>query len=209
MLKTLVRVVTLIGLLTTTTLAQPLTPLPGRAAPELTEVVKVTMVTDLGELKIEVYPQAAPGAAERFLELIRLGFFDNTPIFRVVKKPEPFVAQFGINSQFADWREKRFADDPSLFSMARGTLAFAKAGPDTNSTQIFLNYRENNQLTTPDRNFSAFARVVSGMDIADRFEAVGDDSMGLPQDRLWADTSWAATLNPGPTMIRSVVIGAP
>ena len=79
----------------------PLKVLKGKDAPEITEVVKVLMVTDAGELVIEVYPQAAPNAAKRFIELVEAGFFDGTPIFRVVKQPKPFVAQFGINSDMA------------------------------------------------------------------------------------------------------------
>lgn len=184
-------------------LATPLQPLPGRQAPELTETVCVVMETDAGTLMIDVYPQAAPNAAKRFLELVQLGFFDNTPIFRVVKKPEPFVAQFGINSEFGSWNENTFMDDPSYFQLTRGTLAFAKAGADTNSTQVFINYRDNNRLADPSLNFTAFAQVTSGMDAADQFVSVGDDRMGLDQDELWANTRIVDTMLPKPTMIIS------
>ena len=180
---------------------QKLTALPGNEAPEIVQVVKVRMQTDKGELLIEVYPEAAPNAASRFLQLVSAGFYDNTPIFRVVKKPEPFVAQFGINSEFAEWENKNFKDDPSLFEMSRGTLAFAKDGPDTNSTQIFINYKENNQLTAPDRNFSVFGKVVNGMEIADQWASVGDARMGLDQDQLWENTRIVDTMKPKPTMI--------
>ncbi|MFA5508742.1 MAG: peptidylprolyl isomerase, partial [Vulcanimicrobiota bacterium] len=90
----------------------PLKVLRGKEAPTITEVVKVLMLTDAGELVLEVYPQAAPNAAKRFLELVEAGYYDGTPIFRVVKQPEPFVAQFGINSDMADWKEINFDDDP-------------------------------------------------------------------------------------------------
>mgnify|MGYP000430430736 CR=1 FL=1 len=90
----------------------PLKLLKGKDAPEITEVVKVLMVTDAGDLTIEVYPQAAPNAAKRFLELVEAGYYDGTPLFRVVKQPKPFVAQFGINSDMAEWKEKNFDDDP-------------------------------------------------------------------------------------------------
>jgi cyclophilin family peptidyl-prolyl cis-trans isomerase len=182
-------------------LAQPLQALPGKDAPAITEVVKVLMQTDLGDLEIEVYPQAAPNAAQRFLELVEMGFFDNTPIFRVVKKPSPFVAQFGINSDFAEWENKSFDDDPTLFQLTRGTLAFAKAGADTNSTQIFINYIENNRLATPDLNFTVFAQVVKGMEIADQFVMVGDERMGLDQDTLWKNHRIVDSMDPKPTMI--------
>lgn len=189
-------------------LAGPLEPLEGRSCPELSKVIKVSMTTDAGDLIIEVYPEAAPNAAQRFLELVGMGFFDNTPIFRVVKKPQPFVAQFGINSKFGGWEENNFQDDPSLFQLTRGTLAFAKAGPDTNSTQVFINYKENNRLADPSLNFSAFAKVVSGMEAADQFVSVGDEHMGLDQDELWANTRIVDSMQPKPTMIiRAKILG--
>lgn len=186
--------------------AQTLQPLQGADAPPLTEVVKVLMETDAGNLEIEVYPQAAPNAARRFVELVEMGFYDGTPIFRVVSKPSPFVAQFGINSDHKEWKENTFGDDPSLYQMTRGTLAFAKAGPDTNSTQVFINYRENNRLTAPELNFSAFARVTSGMEIADRFVSVGDERMGLDQDELWENHRMVEGMTLRPTMIKSMKV---
>lgn len=186
--------------------ADPLKALPGKTVPKITKVVQVVMETDRGPLTIHVYPEAAPNAAERFLELVKLGFYDNTPIFRVVKKPSPFVAQFGINSEFRDWENKGFKDDPSLFQLSRGTLAFAKAGPDTNSTQVFINYIDNNRLAAPELNFTTFAQVVSGMETADGFVSVGDPGMGLDQDKLWQNTRMVDGLNPKPTMIVSAKI---
>lgn len=184
--------------------ADPLTPLPGKSVSAPTVVKKVLLTTDVGELEIEVYPEAAPNAAARFLELVELGFYDHTPIFRVVKEPSPFVAQFGINSEFSEWEKgKDFADDPSLFRMDRGTLAFAKAGPDTNSTQVFINYVNNDRLTEPKLNFSVFGKVVKGMEVADSFRSVGDSRMGLDQDALWKNTRMVDSLDPKPTMILS------
>lgn len=187
----------------------PLQVLKGKDAPEITEVIKVLMVTDAGELVIEVYPQAAPNAAKRFLELVEAGFYDGTPIFRVVKQPQPFVAQFGINSDMADWKENNFDDDPSLFELSRGTLAFAKAGPNTNSTQVFINYRTNNSLAAPEYNFTTFAQVVEGMEIADQWVSVGDPGMGLDQGKLWRDHHSVKEMQLKPNMIEEMkIIGA-
>lgn len=187
--------------------ADTLKPLPGKSVTAPASVVKVLMSTDGGDLEIEVYPEAAPNAAARFLMLVEMGYYDNTPIFRVVKTPKPFVAQFGINSKFAQWEKgKDFKDDPSLFQLERGTLAFAKAGADTNSTQIFINYGDNSRLAAPNMNFSAFAKVVKGMDIADKFKSVGDPGMGLDQAALWKDTSMVNGLSAKPTMIISAKV---
>ncbi|MBI3926917.1 MAG: peptidylprolyl isomerase [Armatimonadetes bacterium] len=163
--------------------------LPGKTPPRLTQKKTIKMTTDAGDLLIEVYPEAAPNAVARFLELVEKGFYDDTPVFRVVKNPQPFVAQFGINwrGDFPTWQEKNFKDDPSLFKLERGTLAFAKGGPDTNSTQVFINYTDNSKLASPEYNFTTFGKVVEGMDIADSWKAVGDPSMGLDQGQLWSD----------------------
>ena len=188
-----------------------LTPLPGKesTAPALTEVTKVRLATTAGDVVIEVYPQAGPNAAKRFLELVTTGFFDDTPISRVVPG---FVAQFGVN-----WREphkgyenRQFIDDPSWFALERGTLAFAKAGqPNTASTQLFINYADNTRLAAPQPNLSfwAFGKVVEGMDVVDKFVQVGDPSGGLDQGRLWADGgAYLESLPVKPTMITKATV---
>lgn len=188
--------------------AAKLNPLPGKeaAVPALTEAQTVRLTTTAGEVVIEVYPAAAPNAARRFVELASAGFYDDTPVSRVVPG---FVAQFGINwrDPHSAWQNRLFRDDPSLFALERGTLAFAKAGPDTNSTQVFINYRENNRLAEPQFNFTVFGKVVSGMDIVDQFVQVGDPSGGLDQGRLWADGgAYLESLPVKPTMIVSATV---
>ena len=120
------------------------------------------MRTTAGDILIDVYPEAAPNAAERFVELVKAGFYDNTPISRVVPG---FVAQFGVNwrDPLKSWKDKEFDDDPTWFALERGTLAFAKAGANTNSTQVFINYAENNRLADPRYNFTVFGKVTIPM----------------------------------------------
>ena len=183
-------------------------PLPGKegAVPALTEVTTVRLATTAGEVVIEVYPQAAPNASQRFIELVTSGFFDDTPVSRVVPG---FVAQFGINWRppHNEWDKRQFRDDPTLFALERGTLAFAKGGPNTNSTQVFINYRENNRLADPALNFTTFGKVVSGMDVVDSFVQVGDPSGGLDQGRLWADGgAYLESLPVKPTMIETATV---
>lgn len=183
--------------------ARPLKPLPGREdeAPAITRAVTVVMRTTAGDVTIEVYPEAAPNAAQRFVELVETGFYDETPVSRVVPG---FVAQFGVNWREPHnvWRTRTFPDDPSLFALERGTLAFAKAGPNTNSTQVFVNYAENDRLADPQYNFTVFGKVVDGMDAVDNFVQVGDPSGGLDQARLWRDGgAYLDSLEVRPTMI--------
>jgi peptidyl-prolyl cis-trans isomerase A (cyclophilin A) len=165
------------------------------SVPEIVNVTTVVMETTAGEIRIEVSPDAAPNAAARFIELVEAGYYDDTPVFRIV--PD-FVAQFGINwrDPHKAWRDRNFNDDPSLFALERGTLAFAKAGPNTNSTQIFINYTENNRLAG--QNFTTFGMVVDGMDIVDGFVDVGE----LDQGRLWSNgEAYLESLPEKPTMI--------
>jgi len=185
-----------------------LAPLPGRegAAPALTQKQTVRMQTTAGELVIDVFPQAAPNAAQRFVELVTSGFYDDTPISRVVPG---FVAQFGVNwrQPHKAWENRTFNDDPTYFAFERGTLAFAKAGPNTNSTQVFINYAENSRLADPRFNFTVFGKIVSGMDAVDKFAQVGDPSGGLDQERLWADGgAYLESLTVKPTMIERAVV---
>lgn len=187
---------------------EQLVPLPGleATAPVLTQKTRIVLQTTGGDLVIDVYPEAAPNAAARFVELVESGFYTDTPISRVVPG---FVAQFGINWRegHRDWQDRNFDDDPTLFALERGTLAFAKAGPNTNSTQVFINYTENSHLAVPQYNFTVFGKVVQGMEIVDGFVQVGDRSGGLDQGRLWNDgENYLASLPEQPSMILGATV---
>lgn len=193
-------------------LENTLTPLPNKDGvfPVITKKETVTMVTSGGEVVIEIYPEAAPNACKRFKELVEAGFYNDTPVSRVVKTPAPFVAQFGINwrAPHNSWEKKTFEDDPSYFMLERGTLAFAKAGLNSNSTQVFINYRDNSQpLADPSMNFTAFGKVVQGMEVVDNFTPVGEEGAGLDQFRLWTDGgNYLESLTIKPTMIEKMTI---
>jgi cyclophilin family peptidyl-prolyl cis-trans isomerase len=190
-----------------------LAPLPGLIedeVPVLTEKETVVLETTAGDVVIEVYPDAAPNAAQRFVELVESGYFDATPISRVANdgSGQPFVAQFGINwrEPHVAWRDQPFEDDPRLFAHERGTLAFAKSGaPDTAATQVFINLKENNRLASdePNLRFTVFGNVVEGMEVVDAFERVGvNPDRGLDQARLWSNgDAFIASLDVKPTMI--------
>ncbi len=184
-----------------TPIEHTLVPLPGKAVPVLTRVSTVVLETTAGNVTIEVYPEAAPNAAERFVRLVESGYYDGTPVSRVIPG---FVAQFGINwrTPHRGWRDRPFNDDPTLFALERGTLAFAKAGPNTNSTQVFINYRENNYLASPEQNFTVFGKVVDGMDVVDAFVP-----LELDQARLWSDgEALIESLEVKPTMIERAYV---
>lgn len=192
------------------TSAEPTTvlkPLPGKesTAPRITRATTVKLETTAGDVVIEVYPEAAPNAAERFVALAKSGFYDDTPVSRVVPG---FVAQFGVNWREGHraWENRSFNDDPTFFAFERGTLAFAKSSaPNSASTQVFINYAENNRLANT--NFQVFAQVVQGMDVVDKFAQVGDARGGLDQGRLWRDGgAYLESLREKPTMIKRAVV---
>jgi peptidyl-prolyl cis-trans isomerase A (cyclophilin A) len=128
-------------------------------------VYKVNVDTSKGRFVLEVHRDWAPIGADRFYNLVKNGFYDNARFFRVISG---FMVQFGINGDpkvSAVWREANIKDDPVRQSNQRGYITFATAGPNTRTTQVFINFADNRPL---DRmGFAPFGRVVSGMDAVD------------------------------------------
>ena len=121
--------------------------------------------TSKGSFVVEVHRDWAPNAADRFYNLVKNGFYNDVRFFRVL---EGFMAQFGINgnpSISAVWRNANIKDDPVKVSNGRGTITFATAGPNTRTTQVFINFGDNAGLDG--QGFSPFGKVVSGMDVVD------------------------------------------
>jgi peptidyl-prolyl cis-trans isomerase A (cyclophilin A) len=133
------------------------------------EVFRVRFETSQGDFIVEANRAWAPHGVDRFHELVRMRYFDQGRFFRVVPG---FVAQFGVHRDFKVhdvWRELFIVDDPMTQKNLRGTLSYAKSGPNTRATEIFINLGDNKALD--DENFVPFAKVVEGMDVVDRFYA--------------------------------------
>jgi peptidyl-prolyl cis-trans isomerase A (cyclophilin A) len=134
------------------------------------ETFIVRLETSKGDIDIEVHPAWAPKGAQRFRELVEIGFYDECRFFRVVPN---FMVQVGMNGDpalHAKWSENTINDDPVLQSNLPGYVTFAKTGlPNSRSTQFFINYKDNSQLDA-DR-FAPFGKVVAGMDVALAIEA--------------------------------------
>ena len=140
-------------------------------------VYKVEFETSKGPFVVEVHRDWAPNGADRFYNLVKNGFYDNTRFFRVI---EGFMAQFGVNGDpkvSAVWRESRIKDDPVKVSNKRTFVTFATAGPNTRTTQIFISYGDNSNLDS--QGFSPFGQVVSGMKVVDSlYSGYGEGAPG-------------------------------
>jgi peptidyl-prolyl cis-trans isomerase A (cyclophilin A) len=126
---------------------------------------KARFDTSKGVFVIEVRREWAPNGADRFYNLVKNRFFDETRFFRVLGG---FMAQFGINGDpalSAHWRVAQIKDDPVKQSNKRGFITYATSGPDARTTQVFINYADNGGLDR--QGFSPFGQVVSGMNVVD------------------------------------------
>ena len=139
---------------------------PATLAAKAPAEFKVSFTTTCGNFTVQVHRDWAPLGADRFYNLVRSGFFTNASFFRVIPL---FVAQFGLNANPAinkAWREAKIQDDPVKQSNKRGTLVFAMAGPNTRTTQMFINFRDNARLDG--MGFAPFGEVIEGMENVDR-----------------------------------------
>jgi peptidyl-prolyl cis-trans isomerase A (cyclophilin A) len=130
------------------------------------EVFRVKFETSQGDFTVEARRAWAPRGVDRFHELVRIRYFDEGRFFRVLKG---FIAQFGVHRDFdvhAKWQPLVIPDDPPKEKNLRGTLAFAKSGPDTRSTEIFINLADNAVLDQ--QGFVPFAKIVDGVDVIDK-----------------------------------------
>jgi peptidyl-prolyl cis-trans isomerase A (cyclophilin A) len=170
------------------------------------EQYKVKFVTTRGEFTLDVTRAWAPLGADRFYNLVKHHFYDNASLFRVVPN---FVAQFGISAYppvTTAWRGTDIKDDPVTQSNKKGYITFATSGPNTRTTQVFINLQDNARLDK--MGFAPFGVVEDGgMKVVQMFyDQYGDDagpdqgkieSQGKPYvDKGWPklDTIKSATL---------------
>jgi homoserine O-acetyltransferase len=146
-------------------------------------VSRIRFETSRGDFIAEVVRDFAPLGADRFYNLVRLGFYDDTRFHRVVGG---YIAQFGLSGDpavTAAWRGHELPDDPPRSDNARGTFAFAMKGPDTRLTQIYINLGDNRRNDA--EPFSILGTIIEGMEVVDSLYAgYGDDSgSGMRQGR--------------------------
>jgi peptidyl-prolyl cis-trans isomerase A (cyclophilin A) len=136
---------------------------PSKAVEKAPDTFKVKFNTTKGDFTLEINRSWAPLGADRFYNLVKAGFFTDLAFFRVI---EGFMVQFGIHgdpSVAAAWRGARIQDDPVKESNKPGYITYAMAGPNTRTTQFFINYGNNARLDG--MGFSPFGKVTEGMDV--------------------------------------------
>ena len=157
---------------------------------------RAAFTTTRGTFVIEVHRDWAPHGADRFYNLVKLGFYDDTRFFRVI---DGFMAQFGISGDPAitqRWRAAAIEDDPVKQSNVRGFVTFAQTSqPNSRTTQVFVNFRDNSRLDAT--RFAPFGQVVQGMRVLDSiYSAYGEGRPdGTGPDQMRIDESGNAYLD--------------
>jgi peptidyl-prolyl cis-trans isomerase A (cyclophilin A) len=149
---------------------------PTKLTEKAPETFRAQFDTTKGKFTVEVTRSLAPNGADRFYNLVRSGYFKDVAFFRVIPG---FMCQFGIHGDpniSAKWRAAAISDDPVKGSNTRGTITFATAGPNTRTTQLFINFGDN--LNLDGMGFSPFGKVAEGMDVVDKIN--GEYGEGAP-----------------------------
>jgi peptidyl-prolyl cis-trans isomerase A (cyclophilin A) len=138
------------------------------------DVFHVKLDTSKGTIDIEVHRDWAPAGATHLFQLVKSGFYDGARFFRVVRG---FVVQFGINGDpqtNAMWANATLPDDPVKQHNVTGTVTYAMRGPNTRSTQLFINLADN-RGSLDRQGFAPIGKVVEGMPVVlELHSAYGD-----------------------------------
>ena len=149
-------------------------------------MTSATITTELGDIEIDLFTQAAPKAAGNFVDLAKKGFYDDVIFHRVIpgfviqggdgqhgKKASLNAGQVGTGGP-----GYKFEDEPIKGDYARGALAMANSGPNTNGSQFFICHQD---LTGKlPKNYTIFGQVTKGLDIVDQIANAPRNARDLP-----------------------------
>ncbi len=159
---------------------------PAKATEKAPETFKVKFSTTKGDFTLEITRAWSPLGADRFYNLVKAGFFTDIAFFRVISG---FMVQFGIHGDpavAAAWRGARIQDDPVVESNKPGYISYAMAGPNTRTSQMFINFGNNARLDG--MGFSPFGKVADGMSVVESiYSGYGEGApsgMGPDQGRV-------------------------
>jgi peptidyl-prolyl cis-trans isomerase A (cyclophilin A) len=159
---------------------------PAKLSEKAPDTYKVLFDTTRGTFTVTVTRAWAPLEADRFYNLVKHHFYDNTAFFRVVPS---FVVQFGISSNpqvSAAWAHVKMKDDPVVQTNKRGTITFAQTSePNSRGTQLFINLKDNPSLDHSGQGFAPFGIVDgTGMNVVEMMYEGYGDSAGPDQDQI-------------------------
>jgi len=179
---------------------------PATLTAKAPDVYQVKFTTTKGDFVVQVTRSWAPLGSDRFYNLVKHGFFTDAAFFRVVPG---FIVQFGLSASPAVnkvWQSANIKDDPVTQSNRPGYLTFATAGPNTRTTQLFINFGNNTFLDN--QGFAPFGQVISGMDVVQSlYSGYGekpDQGAITAQGKAYLDKSF-----PNIDSIKSATIVAP
>jgi len=143
------------------------------------DTVMADIETSRGTITLELLREWAPNGVDRFYNLARAGYFDDSRFYRVVYA---FVAQFGIAGDPAIarlWNQQKIRPDSARTPNVRGTITYAQYKPTDRTTNLFINLSDNPSLDS--LGFAPIGRVVQGMEVADSlYSRYGDVPMAEP-----------------------------
>ena len=142
---------------------------PAELAETAPDMYRARFQTNEGVFVVEVNRAWAPNGADRFYVLVKNGYFDDARFFRVI---DGFMAQFGMHGEpqvQVRWSAASIPDDRVTASNIRGTVTFAMRGPNTRTTQLFINLVDNSGLDGD--GFAPIGSVVEGMEVVDRIHS--------------------------------------
>lgn len=153
------------------------------------EEFKARFETTKGNFDILAKRSWSPEGVDRLYQLIESDFYTDIAIYRVV--PD-FVAQFGIHNDSAlnnAWDDYKLPDEPVIKENFRGTVSFARGGPQTRGTQLFINLKSNsprldNLMAAGVKGYPGIAEVIDGMDVVDAFFDGYAETPGRQQDSI-------------------------
>jgi cyclophilin family peptidyl-prolyl cis-trans isomerase len=141
---------------------------------------RVTLHTSEGAIELELYPDDAPKTVENFVKLSREGFYEGVIFLRVI--PDFMIQGGDPTGTGMGGPGYEFEDEFNEHPVARGALAMANAGPNTNGSQFFIVTAE----ATPwlDGKHTVFGKVTSGMDLVDRISGAERDDSDRPRTAI-------------------------
>lgn len=157
---------------------------PSKLDAKAPAVFRARFATTKGAFVVTVHRAWAPRGADRFYNLVRARFYDGERLFRVVPG---FVVQWGISGYpkvSAAWQSADIRDDPVRRSNTRGAITYATAGPNTRTTQVFVDLADNASLDA--RGFAPFGQVTSGMSVLGKLYSGYDDAPTNAQPQIAA-----------------------